>query len=296
MESLYNKNGLLFWSEEELELRNMFERHFVSCMKENLKTQNKAFEFFKCEAPLLTPVELLNPNYTDQDVWIQNNPFDSAHFTEFLENLEQHKERMDAMSKEHMRTGDNSYFEKMKSLKLKMQDAKFTSPLLYSEMVEIYEMMFPATVLVLRPETTMGSYAYAKHLLNAHNERKVSPPLVVYQHGKSFRREQDQATKFMRLKEFYQLEFQAIYSNTTKSDYSIPLIPAVHKMISDMIGECRIEDSDRIPSYAEWTKDVVCEKSNMEVCSISKRKDYDGMNVLEVAIGTDRCIYNFKNK
>ena len=66
----------------------------------------------------------------------------------------------------------------------------------------------------------MGSYAYAKHLLNTHNDTKVRMPLVVWQHGKSFRREQDQPTKFMRLKEFHQLEFQCIYSLTTGADYA----------------------------------------------------------------------------
>jgi hypothetical protein len=43
------------------------------------------------------------------------------------------------------------------------------------------------------------------------------------------------------------------------------------------------------------------EKTNMEVCSISLRKDFLYQNgasakVLEVAIGTDRCVYNFLEK
>lgn len=119
--------------------------------------------------------------------------------------------------------------------------------------------------------------------------------------GKSFRKEQDQVTKNMRLKEFYQQEFQCIYANSTANDYSLAVIPAVQRMISDMIGPCRVEESDRIPSYSEKTMDVVCEKSNMEVCSISLRKDflYQGgasAKVLEVAIGTDRCVYNFLEK
>jgi glycyl-tRNA synthetase len=145
--------------------------------------------------------------------------------------------------------------------------------------------------LALRPETTMGSYAAAKYLLTSH--LKIRMPLVVWQHGKSFRREQDQPTKHMRLKEFYQLEFQIMYSPTTKNDYSIELIPTVREMVQDMIGPCRIEDSDRIPNYALWTKDVVCEKTGMEVCSISRRTDFDLGDVLEVAIGTDRCVHNF---
>jgi glycyl-tRNA synthetase len=97
----------------------------------------------------------------------------------------------------------------------------------------------------------------------------------------------------MRLKEFYQLEFQCIYGLTTQNDYSKVVIPAVCKMMSDLLGPCRTEDSDRLPDYSERTVDVVCEKTNMEVCSISVRKDFPNARVLEVAIGSDRCVYNF---
>lgn len=222
-ESIYDKNGLIFWSEEEIRLRNMMTDYFVSQMKLSLKSQNTAFEFIQVEAPILTPNELINPNYTDEDVF---------------------------------RIGG----------------------------------------LTLRPETTMGSFLYLPTLLNKHHEPKYRLPLVVWQIGKSFRNEQDQPTKFMRLKEFYQLEFQIVVSDTTLNDYSIKLIPAVQRMISDMIGECFIEESDRLPSYSEQTTDVVCSKNGMEVCSISKRKDCSEGKVLEVAIGMDRCVYNFLNK
>jgi len=63
-----------------------------------------------------------------------------------------------------------------------------------------------------------------------------------------------------------------------------------------MIGDCRLEVSDRLPDYSEETIDVVCVKNDMEVCSMSKRKDLEGFKVIEVAIGTDRLIYNFLNK
>jgi len=224
MLNLYNSNGLVFWTQEEIKLRRHMEEYFSSCISLNLKTQNAGFEFIQVEAPLITPKPLINKNYDSKDMFILDDEF------------------------------------------------------------------------VMRPETTMGSYAALEFLTSNYNERKVRLPLCVWQHGKSFRREQDQPTKFMRLKEFYQLEFQIAYGLTTKNDYSVLLIPAVQKMIADMIGTCRLEDSDRLPSYAEWTKDVVCEKSNMEVCSISKRKDLPNASVIEVAVGTDRCVYNFINK
>jgi glycyl-tRNA synthetase len=223
MESLYEKNGLIFWTQEEIKLRRQFEEYFAAEIMSSLRKQNAAFQLIQVEAPLLTPRELINKGYTDEDIWA----FDD---------------------------------------------------------------------LALRPETTMGSFAYAKHILSGYNEIKQRPPVVIFQHGKSFRREQDQPTKHMRLKEFYQLEFQIIFGATTANDYSVALYPAVLKAISNMIGECRLEPSDRLPDYSEETMDIVCVKSEMEVCSMSKRKDLEGYKVIEIAIGTDRCIYNFQQK
>src|SRR5271163_1340320 len=136
---------------------------------------NRAWEFFQCEAPILTPWEFINKNYTDADLFATNGTTKDANGVD--------------------------------------------------------------TNLIARPETTMGSYAYAKHLLNTHNDTKVRMPLVVWQHGKSFRREQDQPTKFMRLKEFHQLEFQCIYSLTTGVDYAEKLIPAVAAALQQLVGE-----------------------------------------------------------
>jgi glycyl-tRNA synthetase len=224
MDTLYNKNGLIFWTEEEIRLRNMFVNYFVMQLRTALKSENRAFELMQVEAPILTPQEFINKNYSPTD-----------------------------------------YFQ------------------------------VPYDNLVLRPETTMGSYQYAQWLLE-HTETKTRLPICIWQHGKSFRKEQDQVTKNMRLKEFYQLEFQCIYGQTTANDYSLSIIPAVNEMISDMIGPCHTEASDRLPDYSEKTIDVVCNKSNMEVCSISLRKDFPNAKVLEIAIGTDRCVYNFTNK
>jgi len=214
--NLYEKNGLVFWDQYQIKERRRCEESFFEAIERDLKWQNRAFQFYQIEAPLLTPLSRINPNYTEQDIFVLDD-------------------------------------------------------------------------LALRPETTMGSYAYAEHLLNSSLGNRL--PLVVWQHGKSFRREQDQPTKFMRLKEFYQLEFQIIFAENTKNDYSISLIPAVQAAIERVVGECRVEDSDRLPDYSNWTRDVICSKNNMEVCSISSRKDFPNAKVLEVAIGTDRCVY-----
>lgn len=221
MTPLYETNGLVFWSEREILARRMIEQHIVAGLAATLKEQNRAFDFFQCEATQLTPRGLINPNYTDEDVYV---------------------------------LGDG---------------------------------------LVLRPETTMGSYAFARMLLNPHAERKVRLPLVVWQHGKSFRREQDQPLTKMRLKEFYQLEFQILFDVKTANDYAVSVVPAVKALIEAFTGPCRTEPSDRLPDYAESTTDVVCERTGMEVCSISKRKDFEGARCLEVAVGTDRVVHHF---
>ena len=220
MDNFYERNGLVFWDEAEIAIREMVVGQMTRDLSHCLKTMNSAFDFVRVEAPLLTPIAHVNPNYTAKDMFILDD-------------------------------------------------------------------------LVLRPETTMGSYAAAKRLLNTHNKRKYRMPLVVWQHGKSFRREQDQATKFMRLKEFYQLEFQIIYATNTSNDYSLNVISRVQNTLSKFMGPCIIEASDRLPDYAEWTKDVIRDANKMEVCSISLRRDFEGAKVLEVAIGTDRCVYNY---
>ncbi len=231
MEQLYNVNGLIFWSEEEINARKLVESRLVWVIKQRLKRMNRAWEFFQVEAPILTPRPFVNPNYSAEDMFAT-----------------------DGTAKD-------------------------------SEGNDVS--------LIARPETTMGSYAYAKHLLNPHNEEKVRMPLVVWQHGKSFRREQDQPTKFMRLKEFNQLEFQCIYSPTTAADYAEKLIPAVQFALARLVGECRIVPSDRLPDYSESTMDIEHVESGMELCSCSKRKDFENAKVLEIAVGTDRVVKHF---
>jgi glycyl-tRNA synthetase len=231
VEQLYNVNGLIFWSEEEINARKIVESRVLWAVKKTLKGMNRAWEFFQVEAPILTPWEFINKNYTDADLFATNGTAKDS-------------------------TGAD-------------------------------------TNLIARPETTMGSYAYAKHLLNPHNVEKVRMPLVVWQHGKSFRREQDQPTKFMRLKEFNQLEFQCIYSPTTAADYAEKLIPAVQFALARLVGECRLVASDRLPDYSESTMDIEHVESGMELCSCSKRKDFENAKVLEIAVGTDRVVKHF---
>lgn len=130
----------MFWDKHEIRKRNFMKEVFSDEIESLLRSENRAWHFFEIEAPLLIPKNIVNPNYTNEDIWVQEK--------------------------------------------------------------------FNDEDLVLRPETTPSTYTYACHMLNSN---MIVPPFCVYQSGKSFRREQDQVTKNMRLKEFYQQEFQCIY-------------------------------------------------------------------------------------
>lgn len=144
--------------------------------------------------------------------------------------------------------------------------------------------------LALRPETTYGSYEVARQML----EKSGRLPLCVYQSGKSFRREQDKALSNMRLKEFYQLEFQCIYNITTKNDYQVAMMPKLQAIFERLIGNCSIIESDRLPVYSLKTIDI--DRGGMELASISLRTDFsEDTRVLEIAIGLDRVVSKHVN-
>lgn len=162
--------------------------------------------------------------------------------------------------------------------------------------------------LVLRPETTPSTYVYMRHLLTS--QSKVRLPLCVWQAGKSFRREQDQVTKNMRLKEFWQMEFQCAYGADTANDYHSAVLEPVRRTLAAVTRlPTRLVPSDRLPSYSEVTMDVEVDNGDkwMEVASISRRTDFPGtvrlaaksgvreiaVKVLEIAVGLDRCVYNW---
>lgn len=174
----------------------------------------------------------------------------------------------------------------------------------------VQEQLAPTeTELVLRPETTPSTYAYMQHLLTNHTGTRL--PLCVWQAGRSYRREQDQASKHMRLKEFWQLEFQCAYTADTGNDYHAAALEPVRRMIASLVHlPTRIVPSDRLPAYSEVTMDVEVDNGDkwMEVCSISRRTDFPmryraqskkgvvtehAVRVLEIAIGLDRCVYNW---
>lgn len=147
----------------------------------------------------------------------------------------------------------------------------------------------------MRAGTTASSYLYAKHLMSQAGG-SVKLPLCVYQSGKSFRRESNDGASASKLRffEFYQLEFQNIYSKTSGADYATPVIESVQKEIGLITElETRLVLSDRLPTYSEKTMDIEVNFNNRwtEMCSISKRIDFSENDyVLEVAVGIDRLV------
>lgn len=247
MESLFNVNGLMFWSDREIRIRQQFIQHYAAEFQSFLLSTNPAWTMIQVEAPLLTPKSLINPNYESTDVWFQES-----------------------------------------------NDQNDIS-------------------LVLRPETTPGTYVYAQHMFK---HQKAKPPYCVWQAGKSFRREADSSkapSKHVRLKEFYQQEFQAIFTEDTANDYHTLALESVRKMVAESVSlPTRMVVSDRLPSYSIKTMDIEVDNGDkwMEVCSISLRTDFPDtftflskkgpsikkLLVLEVAIGLDRCVYNYNSR
>ena len=213
--NLYNVNGLEFWTESDIKIRNEFVEDMKKALKKSLKSIAgfRGVKFYQIDAPILTPEDRIFEGYD------KNRMFDT-------------------------RDG-----------------------------------------LILRPQTTPGSYAMAESLLKNGEEL----PFVVWQHGKSFRREQKKTRKHMRLKEFYQLEFQVIYDSDKSVDYK-KLVRTVKRIIQKFVGRTRTVDS-KAPHYSLKTTDIEHSKTNMELASISERTDFPLGKVIEIAIGTDRVVF-----
>lgn len=211
--------GLPFFNASQIEKRLYIKHMLIKYLQDILNNINQAWRFEEYEAPILTPQELINPNYSLDDY-------------------------------------------------------------------------YSTSTLALRPETTMGSYVIAEHLLN--NGYKL--PLCVYQSGKSFRKENSEQSMqtHKRFTEFYQLEFQCLYSVNSKADYYQAIIDNLPEFIKDLTRlNVRMVESDRLPDYSNKTYDIEIETPEkwLEICSISDRKDYaENIKNVEIAFGLDRLV------
>jgi glycyl-tRNA synthetase (class II) len=77
------------------------------------------------------------------------------------------------------------------------------------------------------------------------------------------------------------------------ADYRAVIMPALLDKISWLTDrETRIVPSDRLPGYSLRTDDIEVDFNGRwtEVASISTRTDFEGAQVLEIAIGIDRVV------
>lgn len=153
----------------------------------------------------------------------------------------------------------------------------------------------------MRPETTASSFMAAQMLMGTGSEkdRLKKLPLCVWQVGKSYRRESSDGANAAKLRffEFTQAEWQCIYGLTTMADYRSVVMPEVSRKLGWLCRknpeEVRVIPSDRLPGYSVRTDDVEILRKDgrwTEVCSMSTRTDFEGAQVLEVAVGMDRVV------
>ena len=313
MRSIYEANSLPFWNEREIETRDFLARHLARELESAFRERNPAWSFERIESPMLIPRELLSEEYSSERIFALA-PKASALRLELAadwkrldaaEKARLHQAARSARDDERKETCESLEDFEREILKAKDSDEAAESwpearDAAALEWARARDRLPPE--LALRPETTPATYAWMREELKAARRR---PPYCCWQLNKSFRRERDQPARHMRLKEFWQQEFQFAYAADTKDDYQAFSLEVVRSAI-EAATRCptRIVVADRLPAYSARTFDIECWNSEkwMEICSISKRVDFPDrwrakadrevpLLVLEVATSPDRQMY-----
>jgi len=71
--ALYELGGLRFWTEDEIELREMFQSRVISVVKSTLLNLNPAWRFARVEGPCLSPMDRISDSYDDNDLFQTNH-------------------------------------------------------------------------------------------------------------------------------------------------------------------------------------------------------------------------------
>jgi glycyl-tRNA synthetase len=69
-DALYGLGGLRFWNESEIELREAFQSIASYEVGRTLRRINPAFTIARCEGPILTPRDRINPEYSETDIFV----------------------------------------------------------------------------------------------------------------------------------------------------------------------------------------------------------------------------------
>lgn len=141
--------------------------------------------------------------------------------------------------------------------------------------------------MYLRPETTAGTLHMLEHLYPLKKQFKKRLPLVLFQHGKSFRNEQARPFGELRFREFYQLEYQLVAAEDSMAPYFETIVDAVTAAVDQACNKettgTVVED---LAHYAKRTTDIHID--TYEVAAVSERNDMEGYLVFEASIGLDR--------
>ena len=73
MEFIYNFNALPFFNKRDLIMKDYLIKRIEFEIQDILHAQNRSWQFIQIEAPCLIPTELINQNYTNADVWMQQS-------------------------------------------------------------------------------------------------------------------------------------------------------------------------------------------------------------------------------
>ena len=280
MRQIYCANNLPFWTADDIRERAQFSDTFACAVESAFKARNRAWNFERIEAPMLIPRDLLSAEYTDEQIFaIPQKPsaLRERMAFELSENpaLENEIYELARLADPRFAASvDRPRFAQAVAQSSCETDRPELAHPDFAPALAAFERLRPESALALRPETTPATYAWMERTLQ---ERANSLPYCCWQLNKSFRREQDQSSKHMRLKEFWQQEFQCAYASDSADDYQPFCLEPVRQALAD-ITRCpaRIVLSDRLPSYSVRTFDIECWNSQkwMEVCSISKRIDF----------------------
>ena len=305
MEQIYDYNNLPFWSEEDILARQQLSQAFHDAFARALSQRNRAWLVERVEAPMLIPRELLSPEYTEEQIFCIPAKATSLRWPcaqALREDPPLARRLAQSLSLDRAMP---DWHEALDRVQDESQAASWPAALDELARAWASESNLAPKELALRPETTPATYAW---MLRRLQSQANLAPYCCWQLNKSFRREQDQPAKHVRLKEFWQQEYQCAYASDSHEDWHLFCVEPV-KAIIEQLTRCpaRIVVSDRLPDYSLCTIDIEVWNSEkwMEICSISKRVDFPDefrfpakasapareMIVAEVATSPDRQRY-----
>lgn len=250
MKQMYT-NATVRWTEEEIALRDALILEIPIIMKRVWNNVREGIRFIRTETPILTPTSVLQHHI---DTGFNLVPTEDG----FL------RPETTAGTFESFRQDFPMIKQDLKKFQESAADLREYKRL---EKIHIVPMFDDGPPKVVVP----------KYL-----------PICYWQAGKSFRTEAKADTmraSKLRLAEFWQIEFQLFCMKDTKADY---LTAALEALTNRYGGVAQLVPDNELPHYSAFTIDWMM--SELEVAGCSKRKDFEGLDVFEVAIGLDRLL------